>query len=1451
MEISEAPELPGVFLYVYRRQPRPTLQRLLLVLVLSASFLLASSPCAELSRVGQREEFEECAAAEACVPQCIVSVPGCMDSRKTNYNPAANTDDGSCDDNPCDTAANDCDANAHCGHTGPGEFVCVCKSELGFVGDGRSCMQPVYACTYEQAANYDPRCALAVGACIEDGSCEFLVAGCMEPNADNYVPEAGVDDGSCYVYGCTHPRADNFDSAATTNCVVWDDEGSCVTRNNSCVITGCQDPMADNYDVDATVDIDGQGSCIYTLLGCTYNNSYNFNATANTDDGSCIPIVKGCTHPDATNFEPRANLDDDSCQWIPCDPQEDDCHQNATCTHMGPQMHECYCQDGFVGDGRYCATVVPGCTEASAFNYNSSANVDDGGCVATMHGCTDKDAYNFDPSANVDDGSCRAHVCGCTDIHAVNFEVTANIDDGSCDIDPCLHDFDVCADEAICSYVPRGNGQPSFRSEWNSVQSVCEQILLPKEADVCSQIAADMRLCPALSNTSELTSASCVASGFCPEEPGDPLSTSACDYLSTTSQFVPCGYRQCVPREWDVQCVPGTYSCRCRDEDIGNGYQCEPRQSGCTDSLAFNYDPRANVDNGTCVSVVVGCTDSMARNYNVLANTDDGSCVVHPCNSTAHGCSKHAACAVVGPSEHACECFEGYGGNGTTCIKLLGCTYPRADNYNRNATQDDGSCRFTINGCTDPNATNFVVDVGANRDDGSCVYVRRGCTYPGAWNYDPTATVDDRSCIVVPVIGCRDPGAANFNPEANVNSTCIPRVFGCIDPAAYNTNPVANTDDGSCNYDACVTAAHNCHSLAVCNYTAPLAFNCTCVAGHIGNGTWCAKISTGCTVREAWNFDAGANVDDGSCISRVFGCTNQSMFNYDSQANTDDGGCVPVVRGCTMATALNFAPEANTNSSDCIHPDRAVVKVYVGSHGYQMGWTLQSVTHDVNVSLPDGALTGKEYLTSLDGYGYLQTLELPAGEWVLHATDRGGNGWPGSQLRIDHPAEACMAIDPADESHTRLCAEWQLGLGAERCSEISITSDAMNAPVCMYNPGSLLVEKRFGSRPGKVDFDDAVSIIFHVPCSHHDHCARFEYCDIGNRCKSCGQRDNSSSCRTRNDSLAIPVVDSPLERSRRAQPPPVGIGEVWLSSECPLKCLPILGCTNPRAKNYNHSHPANTEDGSCLILGCQNTRARNYDPEATVDDSSSCAVVGCTDRKAFNYDPLATEEDASSCIAVVTGCTDHIAVNFDVLANADDGSCNINPCAAPGYSTGCHINATCDHIGPELYTCSCAHGSVGNGLHCQVVDEHLQESLNALSPLPSTGPITGGTVVTMPLTSLSWATSDVAYETNILPGLSATYRASHSICDEGALEIGFGTLDDGFLSTSFDRSMNCTRILRAPPGKTIRVTITQWHVAGSDACAALSRQRFYSCNGSCVPRGSCLMESNGDFLRLY
>ena len=96
--------------------------------------------------------------------------------------------------------------------------------------------------------------------------------------------------------------------------------------------------------------------------------------------------------------------------------------------------------------------------------------------------------------------------------------------------------------------------------------------------------------------------------------------------------------------------------------------------NGCTNPNAINYDPDANVDDGSCVMPVYGCTNPGASNYDPLANTDDGSCIFN----TGSGGS--------GPS-------SGGGGGGGNPL-APGCTDPLALNYNPAAQVDDGSCVY-------------------------------------------------------------------------------------------------------------------------------------------------------------------------------------------------------------------------------------------------------------------------------------------------------------------------------------------------------------------------------------------------------------------------------------------------------------------------------------------------------------------------------------------------------------------------------------------------------------------------------------------------------------------------------------------------------------------------------------------------------------------------------------
>jgi hypothetical protein len=81
-----------------------------------------------------------------------------------------------------------------------------------------------------------------------------LSAGCTDPAACNFNPEANYDDGSCIESGCTDPAACNFNPEA--GC----DDGSCAPAD---AVPGCMEAAACNYDAAAVC----AAPCVYPPAG--------------------------------------------------------------------------------------------------------------------------------------------------------------------------------------------------------------------------------------------------------------------------------------------------------------------------------------------------------------------------------------------------------------------------------------------------------------------------------------------------------------------------------------------------------------------------------------------------------------------------------------------------------------------------------------------------------------------------------------------------------------------------------------------------------------------------------------------------------------------------------------------------------------------------------------------------------------------------------------------------------------------------------------------------------------------------------------------------------------------------------------------------------------------------------------------------------------------------------
>ena len=156
---------------------------------------------------------------------------------------------------------------------------------------------------------------------------------------------------------------------------------------------------------------------------------------------------------------------------------------------------------------------------------------------------------------------------------------------------------------------------------------------------------------------------------------------------------------------------------------------------GCTDSLALNFDPFANNDDGSCI--YCDLTNTFVVNNNTQGNCDgfilaNSSTSNGPISylwntgSTQNNITNLCAGTYTVTINDAANCTI----EDTVYMGLvLGCTDPTALNYDPNATVDDGSCTYSSN-CTSPKPTGLfafdVIDTRAkvswdNMNDANCM----------------------------------------------------------------------------------------------------------------------------------------------------------------------------------------------------------------------------------------------------------------------------------------------------------------------------------------------------------------------------------------------------------------------------------------------------------------------------------------------------------------------------------------------------------------------------------------------------------------------------------------------------------------------------------------------------------------------------------------------------------
>ena len=362
---------------------------------------------------------------------------------------------------------------------------------------------------------------------------------------------------------------------------------------------------------------------------------------------------------------------------------------------------------------------------------------------------------------------------------------------------------------------------------------------------------------------------------------------------------------------------------------------------------------------------IIGCTNSTASNYNPDATIDNDSCLFPLGFSVNMNCTSESFSTmyVTGPFANWCgDCFP-LVDNNNDGIWTGTYDFPEGNveykyTYDNWTSQEDliddmqngGACAPVTDYSSYANRLVAVPTFLSVSDSygscESCVLGILGCTNPIAANYNPSASIDDGSCVIY---GCLDMNAANYNTQANSQidpceyevmfsldmrtvefSFMTPEVNGSWDGWCGACHPMSDLDlDGV--WEATVVLPEGFHEFkyAIDSWTDQEEFDggesCTLTTGLFTNRFL--------TVTGPMNYGISCWESCDSCLN--IGCTDPLYIEYDYLATIDDGTCSNFkVNGCTYSDALNYDVLANTDDLSCVFAVNAFCPGDFNSDGF-------------------------------------------------------------------------------------------------------------------------------------------------------------------------------------------------------------------------------------------------------------------------------------------------------------------------------------------------------------------------------------------------------------------------------------------------------------------------------------------------------------------------------------
>ena len=495
---------------------------------------------------------------------------------------------------------------------------------------------------------------------------------------------------------------------------------------------------------------------IISLQNCTGDTAlgtFNFSALAEyyfvVLDYCSDSVVVGCTDPAALNYDPEADLDDGSCFL------EDDCSENIVEVLIETQMWGSEISWGILQDGNLLAEgsgyqndetsttfacLEDGCyilqmNDAFGDGWNGAVYsiISNGNVVSTG---TLEDGHQGFATFGINATGCDSLIAfGCTDPEALNFDPDADIDDGSCQYPAAENDL--CADAiplneglTLINNTNTPNNEGVFGECWNFGSGEGEQsslwftITTPAEpAQISIEALGDGT--NTFTDTQFGLFEECGGEMiYCDGNSGEGLLSAfnfACGELETNSTYIL----------------------------IVDGW------SGDAGTCFLSYEITQ-----PCDTTVEGCTDPEALNFDPAANVDDGSCEYFECDANT--------------------------------LELSITTQNWGGEISWNIVDEAGT---EVVG--DGNYMNFTTTSQAICLEDGCYTFEMFDSFGDGWNGAEFELSLGDSILAGGTLESGNFGTVAFG----VNETgCAPEIFGCTDPEATNYNPLATVDDGSCEY---------------------------------------------------------------------------------------------------------------------------------------------------------------------------------------------------------------------------------------------------------------------------------------------------------------------------------------------------------------------------------------------------------------------------------------------------------------------------------------------------------------------------------------------------------------------------------------------------------------------------------------------------------------------------